>query len=547
MMSRDCQQMIRGQSEKPPERAESQTLTDYAETLSDWYVRHQSLDYRKKRGQYFTPKRVSEFMAQLVDDIHADKELRILDPGAGVGNFESALCEHAKLRTTKVHLSFDLYEDCQDMIPLLEMNMRACRKSMAQEGIDISYRILKENFILARAAEFLGQTSNRKYSDEFLYDLVICNPPYHKLKKNSSEAVAMKTIVKGQPNIYVLFMAMGAKLVRDGGQLVILTPRSYCSGTYFSEFRKWFFGQITPVRLHEFESRRLLKTDPVLQEMVILKGKKGCERPDNITISVSYQEPKGTEELTEIKVPFNTVVVSRDEDVRIQIPATKTEELVIEQVERLPFTLTSLGFKASTGPVVPFRAKEYLLNTMQGGGGCAPLIWMENIDAGKVFWPSLTQKNEKPMALSLGEKTSRLCIPDSNYVLIKRFSVKEGKRRINAGVLIRGWLNTPLIAVENHVNYIHKIGGDLTEDEAYGLAKILNSTLYNLYTQASNGSTQVNASELNVIPLPSSEVITTIGRYVRSSKTGESVASQRFTMMAIGIESPIIDLLLGDH
>jgi adenine-specific DNA-methyltransferase len=537
--------MIHEQSDELPTKGENQTLTDYAEILSDWYVRHQPLDYRKKRGQYFTPKRVSEFMAQLIDDIHTDKELRILDPGAGVGNFESALCEYAKAKSTKVHLSFDLYEDCEDMIPLLKVNMRACLEIMAQKGLDISYRIFKENFILAHAAEFRDETRNRTHSDEFLYDLVICNPPYYKLKRNSPEAVAMKRIVKGQPNIYVLFMAMAAKLMKDGGQLVILTPRSYCTGDYFSEFRKWFFGQITPVRLHEFESRRLLKNDAVLQEMLILKGEKGCEQPDNVTISVSYKEPNQTTELVRREVPFDMVVVSRGGDIQIRVPTTNIEELVAKEVEKLQFTLTDLGFKASTGPVVPFRAKEHLLNTVDDESESAPLIWMENIDCGRVFWPLPT--HNKPMALRLGEKTSRLCIPNSNYVLIKRFSAKEGKRRINAGVIIKRWLNAQSIAIENHVNYIHKVGANLTEDEAYGLAEIFNSKLYNLYFQISNGSTQVNVSELNRIPLPSSDLITKIGQYTRETKTGESTAKQRFIMTALGIAPAIIDRLLGDY
>ena len=537
--------MIHEQSDKLPTKGENQTLTDYAETLSDWYVRKQPLDYRKKRGQYFTPKRVSEFMVQLIDDIPADKELRILDPGAGVGNFESALCEYVKSRASKVRLSFDLYEDCEDIMPLLKMNMRVCQEVMAQKGLDISYSIFKENFILARMKEFQGEAGNRTQSEELLYDLVICNPPYYKLKKNSPEAVAMRRIVKGQPNIYILFMAMAAKLMKEGGQLVILTPRSYCAGNYFSEFRKWFFGQITPVRLHEFESRRLLKNDSVLQEMLILRGEKGGEQPDNVTISVSHKEPDQTTELVRREVPFDMVVVSRGEDIQIRIPTTNIEELVAKEVEKLQFTLTDLGFKASTGPVVPFRAKAHLLNTVDDSSESAPLIWMENIDCGRVFWPLPT--NNKPIALRLGEKTSRLCIPNSNYVLVKRFSAKEGKRRINAGVFIKRWLNVQSIAVENHVNYIYKVGANLTEDEAYGLSEILNSKLYNLYFRISNGSTQVNVSELNKIPLPSLDLIARIGQHTREKKMGEGTVKQRLIMTTLGIAPAVIGQLLGDY
>lgn len=534
--------MIHEQSDKLPTKGENQTLTDYAETLSDWYVRKQPLNYRKKRGQYFTPKRVSEFMVQLIDDIPAGKELRILDPGAGVGNFESALCEYIKSNASKVRLSFDLYEDCEDIMPLLKMNMRTCQEIMAQEGLDISYRIFKENFILAHAAEFQGETRNRTHFDEFLYDLVICNPPYYKLKKNSPEAVAMRRIVKGQPNIYILFMAMAAKLMEDGGQLIVLTPRSYCAGDYFSEFKKWFFDLITPVRLHGFESRKLLKNDSVLQEMLILKGERGREKPDAIAISMSYKEPDQPAELAIREVPFDMVVVSRGGDIQVRIPTNNIDELVAREVDKLQFTLTDLGFKASTGRVVPFRAEEHLLYTVDDESESAPLIWMENIELGTVSWPLSASK--KPVALRVGEKTNRLCIPNSNYVLIKRFSAKEGKRRINAGVLLKRWLNVRFIAIENHVNYIYKVGARLTEDEAYGLAEVFNSNLYNLYFHMSNGSTQVNVSELNKIPLPSVDLIAWIGQHIREKKMGEGRVKQRFIMTTLGIAPAVINQLL---
>lgn len=531
--------------EELPTRSENQTLTDYAETLSDWYVRKQPLNYRKKRGQYFTPKRVSEFMVQLIDDIPADNEIRVLDPGAGVGNFESALCEYIKSTASKVRLSFDLYEDCEDIIPFLKMNMRACQEDMAQKGLDISYNIFKENFILARMKEFQGEAGSRTQSEELLYDFIICNPPYYKLKRASPEAIAMNEIVKGQPNIYVLFMAMAAKLMSNQGQLVVLTPRSYCTGNYFSEFRKWFFSQIVPVRFHEFESRRLLKKDAVLQEMLILKGERGRERPDRITISMSYKEPNQTTELTKREVPFDMVLVSRDDDIRIRIPTTAIDELIATEVDKLQFTLIDLGFKALTGPVVPFRATEYLLNAMDGKSEFAPLIWMENIECGRVVWPLSSTK--KPMALRVGEKTSRLRIPNDNYVLIKRFSTKEGKRRINAGVFEKRWFNVQSIAIENHVNYIYKVGATLTEDEAYGIAEIFNSKLYNRYFQMTNGSTQVDVSELNRIPLPSLDLIVRIGKYVRETKTGESTAKQHFIMMALGIAPAVTNQLLDNY
>ena len=525
-----------------PVKTAEQTLTEYAETLSDWYLANQCPAYRKEHGQYFTPRSIAEFMAQMVDEGPTGTELRILDPGAGIGMLAAAICDWAALRKFKKPFSFDLYENSDQIIPLLELNMQTCKKAMLNEGLNMFYTIFTENFILANAARFNEETGSAALS-ESPYDLVICNPPYYKLRKVAPEAVAMKRIVKGQPNMYMLFMAVAARLVREGGQLIFLTPRSYCSGKYFAEFRKWFFGCITPVRLHIFGSRRLLDKDSVLQEMLILKGEKSCKRPDHILISQSHKEPAVCAAGNETALPFEMVVVRADNDTQVRIPLDDMEQMIAREVDKFKDTLLTLGLRASTGAVVPFRAREYLLNKVNNGQQYAPLIWMENIIDGMVVWPLAATR--KPAALLISEQTNRMCIENSIYVLIKRFSAKEGRRRINAGVIMDRWLPARFLAIENHVNYVYKTGSSLNRNEAYGLTAILNSTLYNRYFQMANGNTQVNASDLNRIPLPSADLIERIGKYARKRMNTGERAKQRFIMRTLGISPSVIGRVLG--
>jgi adenine-specific DNA-methyltransferase len=169
---------------------------------------------------------------------------------------------------------------------------------------------------------------------------------------------------------------------------------------------------------------------------------------------------------------------------------------------------------------------------------------MENIIDGKVIWPLANSRKAK--AVRVLESTKQLTIPNSNYVMIKRFSTKEGKRRINAGVLLGRWLGVKSLSIENHVNYIYKIGGELTEDEAYGLRQLLNSNLYNRYFQMSNGSTQVDALAINNIPLPSLDVIATIGRLARGVGMEENLVGERLAMTTLGISPEVLDRLLDE-
>lgn len=525
-----------------PKRRGKETLTDFAEKLSDWYLRRHARVYRKERGQYFTPKRIAEFMVRLFDEFGNNKHLRILDPGAGIGIFESALCERVRLRNSKISMSFDLYENSEEVLPLLELNMKMCEENMAQDRLNISYRIMRENFILTHTKHSVNEADGWGQHHSYQYDLVICNPPYYKLKKGSAEGVAMREIFKGHSNMYVLFMAMATNLLREGGQLVFLTPRSYCSGVYFKDFRKWFFHQITPIKLHVFESRRVLEKDSVLQEMMLLKGIKGRGQTPTVEISTSMSEPGLGKELAQRRVPIKKVVVQIGDDIIMRIPISDTDEMIGEEVDRLPFTLASLGLRTSTGPLVPFRAKESLFNSGDTEVGFAPLIWMENIKDGKVIWPLANSR--KPKAVRIAESTERLRIPNGNYVMVKRFSTKEGKRRINAGVFLEHWLNAQSISIENHVNYVYKVGVKMTEDEVYGLTEILNSRLYNRYFQVSNGSTQVDASAINSIPLPSLDVIAMIGRLAKKAKTEEVLVRQHLVMNTLGITPAISDRLL---
>src|SRR5690606_12574175 len=66
----------------------------------------------------------------------------------------------------------------------------------------------------------------------------------------------------------------------------------------------------------------------------------------------------------------------------------------------------------------------------------------------------------------------------------------------------------------NHLNYIYRRQGQLADAETVGLSALLNSGLIDRYFRISNGNTQVNATELRALPLPSWDSITLIGHQV---------------------------------
>jgi len=168
----------------------------------------------------------------------------------------------------------------------------------------------------------------------------------------------------------------------------------------------------------------------------------------------------------------------------------------------------------STGPVVDFRAREHLRQDLTKGS--VPLLWMHNMQNMRVVWPS--KKNKKPEAIASTKETSPLLLPVKNYVLLKRFTSKEQRRRLESAVLKQSEFPYESVGIENHVNYIHKPRGGLSVSEAFGIAAFLNTGLIDNYFRSLNGHTQVNATEIRNVPLPDLSVIKKIGELVSKAK-----------------------------
>lgn len=504
-------------------------LAGYAEELAETYAQKSDLMEKKSKGQFFTQREIGLFMVRM---FNVNKlSFNVLDPGAGIGMLSAAFCERLLNSEKTYSVSLDAYETDAKLIPYLDKTLGKCRVVLEEKGHLFQYKIIEKDFILNNPNYLNKKTLFGTESQPIYYDYIISNPPYYKLNKNSPYTQIMSEFVSGQPNIYSFFMALSLEMLKDAGQMVFITPRSFCSGLYFKRFRKWLLEHGNINNIHVFESRKDVFTkEKVLQENVIMRltpKKKGKEQKHTF---ITKSRNSLFHNINELKIDYDDIFHRRNGDVFIKVPSSKVDIKVQRIINSWKYTPRNLGLKVSTGPVVSFRATKFLSVEFKDNKSTVPLLWMHNLKEMDVVWPIHNLKKEP--AIKADEESKVLLVPTNNYVLVKRFSSKEQRKRVHAGVLLKSKMKFERIGIENHLNYIYKYSGSLSVEEAYGIAGVLNTSIIDIFFRMLNGSTQVNAVDIENLPFPSLENIQSIGKTIIKAKPA---VGQELDKLVIGI------------
>lgn len=97
-------------------------------------------------------------------------------------------------------------------------------------------------------------------------------------------------------NLYSGFMALALDLLKEGGELVAIIPRSFCNGPYYKAFREKILKDSSIQRIHVFDSRTdAFSDDGVLQENIIIhliKGKNKAKSSSALVQMLSFINQK---------------------------------------------------------------------------------------------------------------------------------------------------------------------------------------------------------------------------------------------------------------
>ncbi len=459
------------------------------------------LDNKTQLAQYFTPPEIAKFMVGLFERGNT-LDCRLLDPGAGKGALSQAFlerweCENSGFET----IELDAFE-----IDSLLCSSLAQTLSKYDGCARCSIKIHNMDFIHAASDWLSGSLFAARLPR---YTHIILNPPYKKIRSDSEYRQAMRRVGIETVNLYTAFVAISLALLDEHGQLVAIIPRSFCNGPYYRPFRNYLLEHAAIRHMHLFDSRsKAFKEDGVLQEnIIILLERNGSQ--GSVTISTSTDDTFA--DLTFHNYPFDEIVFPDDPERFIHVP-TSPDQNPIGVSPILQYSLADLGIMVSTGPIVDFRVKEYLRDMPDVG--TAPLLYPSHFNDKGVSWP--LEESKKANAIVVNEETEKWLYPNGYYCVVRRFSSKEEKRRLVAGVVKpQTFTNAPVLGFENHLNILHEGKSGLSELLAYGLALFLNTTVADDYFRRFNGHTQVNATDLRLMKYPSRAALMELGKWAR--------------------------------
>lgn len=462
---------------------------------------------QEELGQFLTAAPVAGFMASMFGALPS--VVRLLDAGAGAGALTFAFVVRLCAKNEGVCvIEATLYEVDPQILGSLAANMDKCLRLAKSAGIRFSFKIHQTDFIEEMSSRLAGELFGASPPE---FDAAITNPPYRKISTSSAERHSLRSVGIETSNLYTGFIALIQRLLVPGGQLVGITPRSFCNGPYFRPFREDFLGHMELRRLHVFESRKAaFREDSVLQENVIFHAVKGRIQQDYVIISSSSGEHR--DGITETVFPFSEIVHPLDSQKFIHIPSAASHATAKEAMGNLTSSLALLGVTVSTGRVVDFRLKYALRKDSEPG--TVPLLYPCHFNGGTVHWPK--PEARKPNAILDTAETRPWLVPTGVYLLTKRFTSKEEKRRLVACLFDPDQMETEWVGFENHLNYFHASGQGLDRSLAIGLFAFLNSTMVDQYFRRFSGHTQVNATDLRTLAYPDRETLQAMGREIKA-------------------------------
>lgn len=451
------------------------------------YLSLRKKEYRKKYSQFFTPLTIAKIMVSKIRNNKLN-EIKILEPAAGTGMLIYVLVlklikqNVKKIDITAIEMDLELHK-------ILKDNLLYLKNELYEKGIIINFIILNTNFI-----EYFGENwEKNNILEEEKYDIIISNPPYKKINKDSKENIYFKNFIKGQPNLYHLFIALSLKLLKKNGEYIVLSPKNYLGGKYTENLRKFIFDNFSIVLLHFFTKRNEIFGNEVLQEICITKIEKKVEEK----VEISYDDNEM------FRLNFNEILLKNQ--FGLIFPKSKSQLINLNNRIAHWKTLKEQELMVNVGKVVQFRILEIdkrkeKYEKIEDG---VPLYIVNHIKRGKIDYKEVKigEKN-KNITLIKNERTKTKLIKNENYVIFRKNIDYESKTFFKAAVHKKDNIKSEYLAIDNNLGYIKGEKNTLNIEKANKICDYLNSLEFEEYYKLICHSHTINNYDLQKILFP---------------------------------------------
>lgn len=483
------------------------------------YILSRNKEYLKNTSQFFTPYETACKMISTIDfnKFRDVDSLHILEPSAGCGILIASLILHIADNFSNIkRIHVDAYENDSDVSIILSKNLRYLSNCLKKDNkVNFEFKIIKDNFIIKNANKW-----HRKYRGK--YDIIISNPPYKKINQSSKESIIMSNIIHGQPNIYMLFIAMSLKLLKPNGVYTVLSPRNYLVGEYSKKIREFIFSNYKLTHIHSFETRTMFKS--VNQEVII-----------------STYENSGTSENINFSFNGSSNFIIEYNDIRLDdklnsiiTPKNLSDIKLLKNFKSLDYSLEDLGLKISVGPVVQFRNKADIKKDIYTPD-FAPLVISPDIQSNNKINYFKRENRRETHNKSIARNNKNL-IKNSNYLILRKITAKDDVDLVISSVLHKDYFNHEFLGLDNNLLYIHRLDNtEINIEECYGLYVFINSRQFKEFYSLINGTHTINVNDFNNIKFPSLTVLSEMGSIIQNLNTFEETLCSDLVEKYVGI------------
>ncbi len=485
------------------------------------YLHLVSTEIRKQFGQYSTPSNIVNYILKSVQYSSSKNILnkKLIDPSCGSGAFlvEATRVYLNALKKANVPMS-SWYQMFISATTGIDIDPKACFFARLNLSVLLAPAVLE--FVAKNGDERLKPLpvyctdtlellASEVNNERFLYnrfqiplkseyDFVVGNPPYFKIKGLSKNLKrTFSDSIYGHPNAYGLFIHAGIEMLKDKGKLGFIVPRSMLSGLYFKNLRR-LIERKTSLKEIVYISERKKVFDNVLHGTMILSlnRNKNYENKVDVSCAQSLQDPNNHH--NKITIQENNLIQHLNgTSVWFVADSKEIYDIIDRIIKKYPLLSgNEINCCAKTGQIVWNRVKPLLSDTAKPN--TLPLVWARDI--GKFSFTLNRMGSSRPCFLRVNSKTKNLFVKGLS-ILVQRVTADEQHSRIVACIPAE-FCNRESNGyfVENHLNVIQP--EMQTEIDLYFILGILNSDIVDFFFRAMNGNTQVSATELNLLPIP---------------------------------------------